>query len=29
VLEVRAGLARRNGIVVGDTARFKRVPGMP
>lgn len=29
VLEVRAGLARRNGIVVGDTASFKRVPGMP
>lgn len=29
VLEVRAGLARRNGIVVGDTARFKRVPGVP
>lgn len=29
VLEVRAGLARRNGIVVGDTARFERVPGTP
>lgn len=28
VLEVRAGLARRNGIAVGDTARFTRVPGM-
>ncbi len=27
VLEVRAGLARQNGIVVGDTARFERVPG--
>ena len=29
VLEVRAGLARRNGIAVGDTARFERVPGVP
>lgn len=29
VLEVRAGLARRNGIAVGDTARFNRVPGVP
>lgn len=29
VLEVRAGLARRNGIAVGNTARFKRVPGVP
>ncbi len=28
-LEVRAGLARRNGIAVGDTARFERVPGVP
>ena len=26
VLEVRAGLARRNGIVAGDVARFNRVP---
>ena len=25
-LEVRAGLARRNGIVEGDVARFERVP---
>ena len=25
VLEVRAGLARRNGIVTGDAARFERV----
>ena len=25
-LEVRAGMARRNGIAVGDRVRFKRVP---
>jgi uncharacterized membrane protein (UPF0127 family) len=25
-LEVRAGLARRKGVVEGDVARFERVP---